>query len=643
MKRLLRIISSFLISLFMTAGTFVPVMAENEDFDAFMEEEARILLSSDYGDFHFGIIDYKQLGFTKPEVRLLHPSYEFYAAKVTSLQASLDRLHQFDYSTLDERQQHDYQAYEDYLKKNIAFNQFPDYVECFNPRSGSYSGVLTSLTEFGLYDRESADDYLAAMADYPAMLEDMNKFTGQQAAKGHFMTDALLDETLADMQEFIDKGEENPLIILYDQKIDNLEELSEEEKTSYKERNRDLVLNTVYPAIQNTRSFLETLRGSRSVSGSNFDYEDGRAYYEALADLKCSSDEPLDAKRDYLAKCVADLFKYQLSHFGNPLAKVGGFSTAEELMAYLSQHLEDFPESPDINYTLSYLDPCVANPNVMAYYMQPPLDSYKNNVIRINGDNVKNELNTMYATLAHEGLPGHMYQFTWYYSQPDTVPLRHAIMEIGYGEGWAQYVQRIMLHRSSLSEADAEYTAVTLLISYTMQAYVDILVNGYGYDAKAVAEALTAVGMEGTDENGMKEIVESVISAPGQILPYGYGQCRMWEFHERVRGSLGDDFNLEEFHLQILKYGLRSFETVESDLQKYVESKGAEFRKDFTLFEFSATEESTSGLFNMLSRNMWIAFVVLGLVIALVIGLLFLIIRGIIRLIKGKKPKKDNE
>ena len=177
MKKMLRILQTLLLSLFLTAGAFVPVMAENEDFDAFMEEEARDLLSADFGSFHFNVVDYKRFGLTKPEISLLHPSYESYAAEAATMQESLDRLHQFDFNTLNDTQQHDYLAYEDYLKSEIALDQFPDFIEYYNPRSGKYSSLITALTEFILYDRESADDYLACMEDLPASLHDMNEFT----------------------------------------------------------------------------------------------------------------------------------------------------------------------------------------------------------------------------------------------------------------------------------------------------------------------------------------------------------------------------------------------------------------------------------------------------------------------------------
>ena len=137
----------------------------------------------------------------------------------------------------------------------------------------------------------------------------------------------------------------------------------------------------------------------------------------------------------------------------------------------------------------------------------------------------------------------------------------------------------------------------------------------------------------------LNKIVEIVAGTPGQILPYGYGECRMWELHERVRGSLGEAFDPKEFHLQILKYGPRSYEVVESDLQHYVEGKGAEFQKEFTLFEYSATEEGASSIMMFLKKYYWV--VIGGIILAAALGifLLFLIIRGIIRLFTGKKKK----
>lgn len=633
-----RILSLFILSVLMVLGSLIPVRAEENSFDAFLEEEFRKYMSAEYLDFHFGVRDYKSYGLEKPEVAMPSYSYEEFAAGAARAQASLDSLHQFDYAALNDIQQHDYLVYESYLKDMIGIYSYPDFNECYNPYKGDYSNLITIMTEFIPYNREDAEDYLTLTAGFAGVLSEMDEFTRQQAAKGFFMSDASLDVQLKSMQDFVAKGEENPFIIIYGKNIDQLEELSAEEKEDFKKRNRDLVLNSVYPAIENSMKVLESLRGSRSVSGSVYEYENGPAYYEALAVQKCSDDNTLTEKRDYLAKCMKDLMNYVALHIGSISNTITEFSTPEEVLSFLGSHMEGFPAGPELKYTPSYLDPSVAVPSIMAYYMQTPIDNVTDNVIRINGGAVKDDMNTLYYTLAHEGLPGHMYQFTWFYSQNPN-PIRYAVNCIGYTEGWAQYVERIMLLRSPLSEKDSEFLACNVYIGYILQAYADILVNGFGYNSAQLGAAIDSCGLT-LEERELATIYEAVSSSPGQILPYGYGLCKMWEFNERVHKTLGNSFDLEEFHRQILTYGHRPFDLVESDLKKYTEGKGFELVSDFTLFEASATENFAGRIIKFISDHFVVIMIAAAAVLLLVLWLLFLLIRGIWRLITGKKPKK---
>ena len=55
---------------------------------------------------------------------------------------------------------------------------------------------------------------------------------------------------------------------------------------------------------------------------------------------------------------------------------------AETVLHFLQDHLEDFPEGPKVNFIASYLDPSVANPSTVAYYLNPPVDDVTENVIR---------------------------------------------------------------------------------------------------------------------------------------------------------------------------------------------------------------------------------------------------------------------
>lgn len=71
--------------------------------------------------------------------------------------------------------------------------------------------------------------------------------------------------------------------------------------------------------------------------------------------------------------------------------------------------LADFPAPPDTNFTVSYIDDCVADYLAPAYYVVTPIDDYSNNSIYINETTDTSDI-SYFTTLAHEGFPGHLYQ-----------------------------------------------------------------------------------------------------------------------------------------------------------------------------------------------------------------------------------------
>ena len=643
MNRFLNRISIVLMSALLLLTGFIPAQAEGEDFDEFLKQEWKEMMD-DYVTMHYSVKDYQAMGLTKPDVNLGEVSYEEYARLLEERRASLDQLHQFDFESLDERQKIDYLVYEENLNNDITVYSYPNYKEMFNPYSGVHSDLTTTFTEFTFYTKDDIDDYLLLADDYDRYVDEMIEFTRKQAEQGYFMRDEALDVQLGKMKEFIDKEEENPFIVIFNKNVDAFEGLTEEERTAYKERNRDLVLNQIIPSNQKAMEFLETLRGSRSVKGSIYEYPDGKEYFEKFARLKTSDEGDVQKKLDYLNKVIRDSFNYLmdavLSFEGDSQEEMTQFKDPEEILAYLNEHLEGFPKGPEINYVASYLDPSVANPSVMAYYLATPIDDVKENVIRVNGTSgAGSNMTTMYYTLAHEGFPGHMYQFTWYFAQ-DYNPIRHDLSAIGYTEGWAQYVEKIMLNRSPLNPAAQEYQAVNVFLSYTLEAAVDLAVNGLGYGEKELGDWMNQLGLgEGMDP---KDLYDAVIDMPGMILPYGYGLAKFWELREKTESALEDEFDLEEYHLQLLTNGPRNFNLVENDLKKYVESKGKVWPTEFTIFKHERPEGmiGIGGVVNFVYQHR-VAFIIGAIVVViLILLLLFFIIRGIIRLILGKKKKK---
>ena len=446
----------------------------------------------------------------------------------------------------------------------------------------------------------------------------------------------MLDAEIEQIDGFIAKKEDNPFIVLFEKNTDAFEGLSDKEKSAYKEKNRAIVFNEIIPAHEKIKTELEKLRGSRSSQKSVYYYPGGKEYYAANARIRTSSELSPEEIFEYLTAAtketvlkMVDLYRQDPTKIrGTP---VTGFNSAEEVLAYLKNHTQNFPAGPDVEYELSYLDPSVANPSVIAYYLICPVDDIRDNVIRINRDNTGGDITALYSTLSHEGFAGHLYQCTYYYGKNPN-PIRHEISTLGYLEGWAQYVIRDLMKNSGLDEASAASNYLNTYSCYAVQAAVDVAVNGLGYDVPQLVEWSESAGL-GFGEDTLQELYNAVITMPTRILPYGFGQMKFLEYRERMIASLGDSFDEVEFHRQLLDHSPHPFEVIEEDLDQYCASKGVTFTDDFTFFasETITVDQNSKGALLM----KYLPFIVIGVLLVILL-LIFLIIRGIVKLFKKK-------
>ena len=141
MKKILNRFGILLVSVLMLAGGLMPVKAEGEDFDEFLDKEWRHMMESDYVSMHYSVKDYKKLGLQKPEVTIGEIGFKKVEKDLKEHNESLEKLHQFDYNALSDSQKIDYQVYEQNLKDSIADESYPYYMEMFNPYMGNYSNL----------------------------------------------------------------------------------------------------------------------------------------------------------------------------------------------------------------------------------------------------------------------------------------------------------------------------------------------------------------------------------------------------------------------------------------------------------------------------------------------------------------------
>lgn len=70
---------------------------------------------------------------------------------------------------------------------------------------------------------------------------------------------------------------------------------------------------------------------------------------------------------------------------------------------------KDFPALDTTDYEIRYVHESMEDFLSPAFYLTPPLDTGRPNVIYINRAGSRSNLE-LFTTLSHEGFPGHLYQ-----------------------------------------------------------------------------------------------------------------------------------------------------------------------------------------------------------------------------------------
>ena len=561
-----KLVNGILGSFLMISSILTPIHAK-ESFSDFEDELFQEMMSEDYTTLHFSLRDYQKYGIEKPDVNIGDASWDDYEDNVEDCDEYLKKLQSFDYDSLSETEQKDYRTIAFYLERNKELNSYPYFDWAFNSAEGVIDNLLTTFTEFVFYEKEDIDDYLATLASVPAYLDQCLENTKKQAAKGYFLTDAMLKATEDAIEKFVDKKNDNELIKIFDENIDAFDGLSTEEKEAYKKKNREIVLNAYIPSYEKVAEELQKLKGSRKADYNVSSLDGGSEYYAALARYKTSIDADvetiLDICTQYIEKSVDELYDIMQNH-SEVTEETLDFDSAEDVLSYLEGHLDAFPALDKVYYNVQYLDPSVANDSIVAYYLSPPVDDMRDNVIKINGDNVSDVLD-LYTTLAHEGFPGHLYQTNYYIQQQPSL-LRTQLTMMGYQEGWGMFAEGQALHVSGLSEYASEYQKINIELNYVLSAAVDLGVNGLGWSTKDVSKYLDRLDL---NSSIAKDLYDFATLQPGTILPYGVGVAMFELLEKKAKNALGNDFDQKAFNEVLLNDGNRPFEVVEDDVNAY--------------------------------------------------------------------------
>ena len=71
-------------------------------------------------------------------------------------------------------------------------------------------------------------------------------------------------------------------------------------------------------------------------------------------------------------------------------------------------------------------------------------------------------------------------------------------------------------------------------------------------------------------EHNIDHEIDRYISWPGQAISYKIGELKIWELRARAKKTLGDKFDLRDFHDTILKNGALPLNLLEYEINQWI-------------------------------------------------------------------------
>lgn len=545
-------------------------------FDKYLDVLFQNEVSSNTLNMHYTLSNPENYGITDYNVTLGHISHEAENDTLASLENIQSVLSGYNYEQLSLSDQLTFDILNDYASNNLATSGYYLYDEILRPNTGFQAEYPILLTEYRFDSKQDILNYLDLLSLTDEYFGEIISFEQEKSVAGLFMSDYAADAIISECSALCEPTtDEHYLVTTFNDKLDTVSGLSEDEKTEYMRKNKALVEDSLLPAYSGLADSLSILKETGTNDKGLSYLPKGKSYYCSLVYASTGSPrtiEELESLTD--AKREKDLLRISELTANNPniSTEANAFSldtsSPEEVLNYLLSAISsDFPVPPDTDFTVSYVDECMQESMAPAFYLTAPIDDLTHNSIYINPANGYEGLQ-LFTTLAHEGFPGHLYQTIMSYHSGIS-PIRNLLNYPGYAEGWATYVELMSYKYAGLTADAAELLSCNQSAILSLYASTDMGIHYDGWTLSDTIKFFSGYGI--TDADAITNIYQYIIEEPAHYLKYYIGYVEILALKDKAKTQFGADYSDSAFHKAILDIGPAPFSILEKYLPAYYE------------------------------------------------------------------------
>lgn len=528
-------------------------------------------LTSNTLNLHYTLKDPNSLGISSYDVTLGTMSKNSPKKNQQELTDLQKQLKKYSRRTLKKDEKLTYDLLDDYITRQLALAEFPYYNEVLSPTGGITSQLPILLAEYQFNSKQDIEDYLTLLSQMDTYFSGVLEYEKAKADNGLFMSDRSCMKVISGCEVFTEHPDDNFLIRTFANRLDTVEGLSDSEKSDYIARNQAVIADHVIPAYASMVQGLTQMIGLGRNDWGLSNYKNGAAYYEALVSAYTGCDDGVaslfqqieNARKEDLLVCT-DLLSENPTLVSETPELDKSLADEDAKVEFLrTAIMKDFPKPPETSCEVCHVDPSLSEFLAPAFYITAPMDDYYNNRIYINNASNYDDL-YYFTTLAHEGYPGHLYQTvqSYYYG---IEPVHSILNYPAYTEGWATYVEMQSYYYAGLDNDLATLLQHNQAATLSLYATSDIGIHFYGWKDEEMKTFWSDYGI--TDEKTIRSITDLILDEPGNYLKYYVGYLKFRQLRAKCEEQAGKEFDVVNFHEQILQTGPAPFDLLEERIR----------------------------------------------------------------------------
>ena len=472
-----------------------------------------------------------------------------YKGECEYLTGLLERLYRIDFESLDKQDRDFYDQIVFNIEEERYFNQYPGF-HYMQPaiKLPSVGSFYLTVSYIDIRNRHEADMYIELLKDTDRYYDEVCEFEEKRSEKGYASIEEFYTKSSNSYYMLTQESQTGPFRELFVEKINSLQDLSEEEKAAYIDEFDEVMEEVVVP------EFLECCKRIAALGGTNTNdkglagFEHGKELYEHM--LRCQIGRDCDVGK--LAKELDKVLSMMPDDHQAPVIEGDDNQEMMEIMTVKAK--EYFPEQ-NIDYEIVKLPQLFKAVGIGGAYAARYFDDPSHEIIFLP-DTVRTK-----EVVFHEGIPGHMYQYNYHKTH-----LRHVYMlcfaKEAYIEGWATYIMSNPEGMYGVSgSGELSYTGA-ISRYYMAQARADICINYEGLTGKETTEYLA-----GFSHDVASIQTTDMFMTPGIGISYGLGCYMTLKTLESIR-SLDPDMDIRTMHTLYLDAGPGCFDRILASVKR---------------------------------------------------------------------------